>query len=135
MPAGRPLILLESYPDQQSLRAACQAYFDERKASDTPVTLSGLALHLGCDLRTLQRYAAGEGNREEFRQPLKWAWQAIADEYERRGSKTTGNPAFSIFALKNLGWSDRQETAISLEGDAWGAILSKARQRPPDEPE
>ena len=129
MRTGRPLKLLEDYPTPDDLDAACDAFFETRKAEGRPATLSGLAYWLGCDKRTLERYVNGEGKRGDFCRPLKRAWLALADEYECRGASERGNPAFSIFALKNFGWSDRQEVGLELQGDGWGALLGRVRGR------
>ena len=48
------------------------------------------------------------GDRPEFRVSVKRAKLLIENGYEVDLRKT-GNPAGSIFALKNMGWSDRQE--------------------------
>ena len=48
------------------------------------------------------------GDRREFAHSVKRAKLLIENGYEVDLRKT-GNPAGSIFALKNMGWSDRQE--------------------------
>ena len=69
-----------------------------------PLTLTGMILHLGLSSRqSLDRY----GDREEFSDSVRRAKLLIENQYER---KLDGpRPAGAIFALKNMGWSDRQE--------------------------
>ncbi len=54
------------------------------------------------------RRSTSFGDRREFAHSVKRAKLLIENGYEVDLRKT-GNPAGSIFALKNMGWSDRQE--------------------------
>lgn len=74
------------------------------KEDGKPMILTGLILHLGLSSRqSLDQYA----ERDEFYDSVKRAKLMIEAEYEQRlfGNSATG----SIFALKNFGWSDKQE--------------------------
>ena len=68
------------------------------------VTFAGMALHLGfSSRRSLYQYEKREG----FLHSVKRARLMVEAEYERRLWGT--NVAGAIFALKNHGWSDKQE--------------------------
>lgn len=70
-----------------------------------PPTITGLCLYLGFESRQ-SFYAYGE--KEEFSYTIKRARMMIESEYEKN-AQFAKTPAFHIFALKNLGWSDRME--------------------------
>lgn len=72
--------------------------------SEAPVTWTGMALALGFYGRAeLDNYATYEG----FSQPVKRAKTLVECAYEHRLHGQ--NAAGAIFALKNMGWSDKQE--------------------------
>lgn len=69
------------------------------------ITITGLAIHLGFDSR--QSFYDYE-KKPKFSYILKRARLFVENNYEfllTNGSTPTG----AIFALKNMGWSDRQE--------------------------
>lgn len=68
-------------------------------------TITGLALY--CEFESRQAFYHLE-NKEEFSYTIKKARLRIEQHYEEslQLSKSAAGP---IFALKNLGWSDRQE--------------------------
>ena len=117
---GRPRII--SSPEEMDRRvdeyeAMCAADGGE------PLTMTGLVLHLGLSSRqSLDRYA----NRPEFVGSVKRAKLLVEHGYEVDLRKT-GNPAGSIFALKNFGWSDRHDVAVS------GSLANIDLTRLPDE--
>jgi hypothetical protein len=79
-------------------------YIAQRNLEERPITLTGALLHMGIyDRHTLDEY----GKREGFSPPVKRLRSLVADAYEARlhGNSPTG----AIFALKNMGWSDKQE--------------------------
>jgi hypothetical protein len=106
---GRPL----SYKTVEELQAAVDLYFDtdayievggEDKAKMYAPTMSGLALSLGVDRKTITNYA----NRDEFFPTIKKARTRVEVALEQRlyGNNVTG----IIFNLKNnFDWSDKQE--------------------------
>lgn len=67
-------------------------------------TISGLAIFLGFESR--QSFYAYE-NKEEFSYTIKKARFFIEREYEEQ--LQYGNTVGAIFALKNMGWRDKQE--------------------------
>lgn len=75
----------------------------------SPITLTGMIRYLGLSGReSLARY----GERPEFSDAVKRARLAVEADYERRLDREKA-PVGAIFALKNMGWSDRQEVAFS----------------------
>jgi hypothetical protein len=97
---GRPPI----WDDPEAFAKKVDEYFDTEKQP----TWSGLALYMGFESRkSLDDYHKKEG----FSYPIKKALLKIEAIYESNLSK--GNPAGSIFALKNFGWRDKQEVEQS----------------------
>lgn len=104
MPAGRPRLL--SSPEEFEDRA--ESYFAEREAADRPITITGLALAVGLSGReALAEY----GRRPEYSDVVKRAKSRVEAGYEERLAATAA--AGSIFALKNFGWTDRQDVNVN----------------------
>ena len=85
-----------------------EAYFRECEAREEPVLLTGLILALGLSSRSaLDEYA----QRPEFLNSVKKAKLRVEMEYEKalHGRSPTG----AIFALKNFGWTDKQDVEVS----------------------
>lgn len=98
--AGRPRVIQTPEEFDQLVNE----YVEMCSESGSPLTFSGLALHLGFTSRqSLYDYK----KREEFSYTVKRARLKIEAAYEARlfGSNVAG----AIFALKNHGWSDRQD--------------------------
>lgn len=96
-PGGRPL----KFPSVEKLQEQIDDYFKVTPAKE--ITVTGLALALDTSRETLLDY---EG-RAEFADAVKRAKYKVALEYEKdlRRQGRSGD----IFALKNFGWTDRQE--------------------------
>lgn len=93
------------------MNEAVDAYVAQMREEERPITWTGMALHLGFYGRQeLDNYAEYEG----FSDAVKRAKQTVALAYEERlhGNSPTG----AIFALKNMGWSDKQEHEHSGPG-------------------
>jgi hypothetical protein len=104
MPVGKPRII--STPDE--FDSLAEEYFSACTESETPLTMTGLALALGFNSRqTLDNYQG----RPEYVDCVKRAKSRVEAGYEARlhGNSPTG----AIFALKNMQWSDKQEIAHS----------------------
>ncbi len=52
----------------------------------------------------------GHGERPEFTDSVRKAKLLVENQYERK--LDGGKPAGAIFALKNMGWSDRRRTRM-----------------------
>ena len=100
---GRPLGTTK-FKTPKELQEAVDKYFDTEKQP----TLAGLAYHIGIDRQTLYNYK----NRDNFFDIIKKATDKVASVYEGRliyNNNSTG----VIFALKNMGWTDRHELEVS----------------------
>lgn len=99
-PGGRP----RKFKSVAGMQEAIGDYFD-RTLSDR-LTVTGLAIALGFTSR--QDLINYEGYNPEFHDALKTAKLRIENSYELalRGGKG-GAP--EIFALKNFGWTDKQQ--------------------------
>lgn len=92
-------------------------YKDGEEEKTFAPTISGLALHLGVDRRTIVNYS----NKEEFFPTIKKARARIEAHLEKKlfGNNVTG----LIFNLKNnFDWKDKSEVAqtnIELSHEEW----------------
>ena len=111
MPIGRPRLI--DSPEQ--MLEMGNAYFDECKANEQPILVTGLVLALGLSSReSLIEY----GKRTEYSDTVK-ALKTVCENFAE--TRLYGNnPTGAIFALKNYGWSDKQEHELS--GPNGGAI-------------
>lgn len=101
---GRPRL----YTDPLELAAQCEAYFAECEERGERPMITGLCLFIGfADKTTLYDYR----DRPEFSHPVKRAIMRVEMAYEKRLDSTavTG----SIFALKNMGWTDKTQTELT----------------------
>lgn len=99
------------YRTVEELDYIIQEYFDLDHEKD-PVTITGLILH--CGFCSRQSFYDME-KKDEFMYTIKKARLRVASYYEKllHGNSVAG----PIFALKNLGWSDRQEIDHTSGGD------------------
>jgi hypothetical protein len=95
--AGRPRI----YDNVDELDKAIRLYLSKNK---TKLTVTGLALHLGFESRQSFYDYEKDG---EFSYTIKKARLTIEAFYEE--NLLSRNAPGAIFALKNFGWSDKQE--------------------------
>ena len=125
-PVGRPRI----YDSPEDFEAKVYEYQDHCKEAKEPVTWTGLALFMGFSSRqSIDEYQ----KYPEFSDSVKKAKTFIEWHYEMRlcGDKPTG----AIFALKNMGWADKQELShISPDGsmtpkDHGAAVLAALRAK------
>lgn len=102
MAMGRPL----KFSSVEEMEEKIQEYF--KTTPDEELTITGLALALDTDRKTLINYE----NRDDFFNTIKKAKTKIENSYEKslRKNGRTGD----IFALKNFGWTDKQEIDSSI---------------------
>ena len=93
---GRPLL----FDTPEKLQEAIDKYI----VTESRPTLAGLAYHLGIDRHTLYNYK----ERPDFFHIIKKATDYVEATYEERLIYQQ-NPTGVIFALKNMGWKDKQE--------------------------
>lgn len=108
---GRPL----KYETVEELENAVKSYFEKCDKENDPYTITGLALALDVDRKTLNNYA----ERDEFFPTIKKAKLRVENYLEKRLIKDTSTTGI-IFNLKNnFEWKDKQEIehsgAIKLE--------------------
>lgn len=103
---GRPL-LFETLED---LNKRIESYFSTEKEEEW--TITGLALHLDTSRETLMNYE----ERPEYFDAIKKAKERVHNAYEKdlRRKGRSGD----IFALKNFGWTDRQEIDHTTKGES-----------------
>jgi hypothetical protein len=99
---GRPL----KFKTVKELQKKIDAYFKKCDNDDDPYTITGLALALDCDRRTLVNYE----DREEFFPTIKKAKLKVENYLETKSLKGDIVPVMTIFNLKNnFGWKDKTE--------------------------
>lgn len=105
---GRPRII----KSPEEFDRLVEEYRECCRIDEEPMTFTGMALHLGFSHRqALYEYA----NYDGFSDSVRKARTLIECEYEKRLQGST-QVAGSIFALKNHGWSDKQEHEHSGPG-------------------
>ena len=136
-PGGRPRILnnpeqaiemIQDYINNPPIRYVADK--DGSKNLAYPVyTITGLCLHLGICRRSFYAYK----DYPEFMHIIKTAQQFIECKYEE--SLGDRNPTGSIFALKNMGWSDKLEQEISgpNKGPVEWNLQPIAASKPPED--
>lgn len=93
------------YKTEEQLSKAIDNYFEECDKKDKPYTITGLALSLGIDRRTLTNYS----NKAMFFPLIKNAKLKIENQLEESLYRL-GNNSGVIFNLKNnYGWKDTLE--------------------------
>lgn len=97
---GRP----PHYTTAEEMQVKIDEYFTYQDELKRPLTITGLALHLGfCDRSSFYDYEENEG----FFYTIKKARTRIENNYEEHLFSKAYPGA--IFALKNFGWKDKQE--------------------------
>lgn len=105
--AGRPPI----FDNEDELQLKIDNFFEVCTETEERPTVTGLALHLGFEgKQSLYDYRDNK-NRPEFSYPIKKALTRIEYELEKR--LENNSVAGVIFALKNMGWKDKTETALT----------------------
>lgn len=101
---GRP----RKYSSPDEMEQAIDDFVAQCAADEEPITWTGMAMSLGFYGRQeMENYKDYDG----FSDVIKRAKAIVQHSYEKRllGNQPTG----AIFALKNMGWSDKTETAIT----------------------
>jgi hypothetical protein len=102
MPAGRPIKYTAA-----ELQTKVNEYFEV----EPKPTIAGLAVHVGVERKTLYNYK----EQDELLHIVKEAIARIESKYEGR-LIYENNPTGVIFALKNMGWRDKVEQDVRVEG-------------------
>lgn len=104
---GRP----PKWNTPEELQAEIDKYFERCEQTKEPLTITGLALALDTYRDVLMDYQ----NKDEFSNTVKRAKQRIEHAYEKR--LIENGRAGDIFALKNFGWTDKQEITADVSSD------------------
>lgn len=104
MPAGRPL----KFKTVEELDQKINAYFNS--VPEKEWTWTGLALEIGTTRDLLNEYK----DRPEFADSIKNGLMKVEGSYEK-DLKKDGKTG-TIFALKNFGWKDKNETDVTTGG-------------------
>ena len=100
------------YDDVKKLQKDIDKYFKMCDEKEKPYTMSGLALSLGMDRRSLLRY---EELYDEFCPTVKKAKQRVEAQLEENLYRL-GNNSGVIFNLKNnFNWKDKMEVETNKE--------------------
>ncbi len=113
-PTGRPLKFSPA-----EIQKKTDLFFQNCEVNDKPYTITGLAIALGFTSRQmLYEYEQHKG----FGDIIKKARFRCEQYAEQRGFDAK-NPAFSIFVLKNYGWTDRTDTTIDMSEQTISLLL------------
>ncbi len=93
-------------------------YFKDCDDTDTPYTISNLALALDTSRRGLCNWCERDDALGAVVKRAKWRVEAAVELLMLKAK----NPAAMIFWLKNFGWSDRQELEVSGSLDLAGRL-------------
>lgn len=94
------------YTKVEDMEKVIDEYFVECDKNQKPYTVSGLALALDMDRKSILNYA----KTEEFFHTIKRAKEKIEQQLEENALMNKGNATFTIFNLKNnFGWKDNLE--------------------------
>lgn len=100
---GRP----SKWQTPEEIKDIIDQYFIETPPEE--ITLTGLCIALDTNKQTLANYQ----EKEEFKQLLDMAKLKIENAYEKSLRKY--GRSGDIFALKNFGWSDKQDIDLNSE--------------------
>lgn len=105
--SGRP----PKFEHKEDMLTLIVDYFNETELKE--LTITGLVLFLGFDGR--QSFYDYE-KKKEFSYIIKRARAVIENKYETM--LTENNATGSIFALKNMGWKDKQDLDHTTKGES-----------------
>lgn len=126
-PGGRPPL----YTSSEELEKLIREYFDHcdnrvrqvysakmdgvvEILDPAPYTMSGLAVFLGMDRKSLLNYS----KKDEFFLTIKNARDRVeADVEERMNDKQTFTPGLIFNAKNNFDWKDKSETDVTSKGE------------------
>ncbi len=99
---GRPL----KWNSPEELQNEINGYF--KKTPEDKITITGLVLYLNTSKRLLLNYQ----EKKEYKEIIEMAKLRVENAYEvdLRKKGRSGD----IFALKNFGWTDKQEMDLNL---------------------
>ena len=118
--SGRP----RKFKTVEEIEALISDYFNMCDKTQEPYTITGLALSLGTTRQGLLNYESyTDINDLSFLDTIKKARAKVEKSYELR-CISRGNGG-DIFALKQFGWTDRQEIIADVKADVTIETLVK----------
>jgi hypothetical protein len=118
MAGGRPL----KFGSPEEILNAGMVYFERCKGEGRPLTITGLCIELGTYRDVLMDYQDDRG--PEFSNAVK-TLKTFCENYAEEQVFIGRNCAGAIFALKNYGWRDKSDHALT---DGEGKPLNTAPQ-------
>ncbi len=118
------------YDTHKEFDAKVDDYVATCQLKGEPLTITGLCLHLGFSSRTsLDSYA----KNSEFTASVERARLLVENSYELDLRAKGKSPVGSIFALKQMSWSDQQKIEISPEKsflqDVFAVVEAQQKQK------
>lgn len=116
MAGGRP----PKWESPEQVQVLIDKYFDSTPEEEW--TITGLALALDTYRSVLVDYQ----EKDEFSYTIKKAKEKVQNAYEKdlRRKGRSGD----IFALKNFGWSDKQEIDHTTKGESFNANKEETKK-------
>jgi hypothetical protein len=122
------MAMRRKFENAGELREKIDAYFADCLAEKKPFTVTGLALALDTDRRTLLRYET-EYDDQEIADLIRQAKARCEQDVENRLLTGKGSPAGAIFWLKNnAGWRDVVDTHVSGSLDITGRLAGMSEE-------
>ena len=116
--AGQP----KKWESKEKLQEDIKGYFDYCEEKERPMTIAGLAAHLGVSRQTIYNYSY----KDEYFDIIKKAYDKIMayleEELMIKGS------AGQIFIAKQYGYTDRQELSLEANDDIAPSIADVVKQ-------
>jgi len=123
--------MAKRYKTPEQMDKVVDDYVATCQINDEPLTLTGLALHLGFASREALNYYT---KFPEFVDSVKRARTLVEHQYEKNLSNRGTSPVGSIFALKNFGWKDKYEVDPSDDFvDALFELVDKNKNKGEEE--
>ena len=113
-PGGRPRL----FATPEDFDTAAQEYFDDNEGRK--ISWTGLCLAVGaCSRDSLTPYAKGDydTDKQKYSDSIKKALMRVEQFYEENDGG-----AKDIFALKNFGWTDKQELDHTSSDGSMGKV-------------
>ncbi len=113
------------YKTPQQFDKAVDKYVTDCRVAKKPLTLTGLSLSMGfANRNSITHYK----NLPEFVESVDRAKMIVENQYEENLHARGTSPVGSIFALKNFGWTDKQEMQVGAD-DSLLEMFFKVREK------
>ena len=123
------IIMGKKYSTPEQMDKAVDDYVETCRLQGKPLTMTGLALHLGFSNRNAVNYYK---KFPEFVDSVERAKLFVENQYEMNLMKRGTSPVGSIFALKQFGWKDKTEVEVSGEQEFIEFVLALTEKKKED---